>query len=59
MQPTPELKCETCGEPIEPNYYGRPRTRFCCQRCKWQWFQEERREAIQLYRAVTRPGDAA
>jgi hypothetical protein len=57
-----ELKCETCGGTIETNYVGRPRTRFCCPSCKWKWFQKERREAIEFYRASQRSnsvGDAA
>lgn len=41
--------CENCGKPIVVAYMDRQR--FCCRACSDQWFQEERRQAVEWFRA--------
>jgi primosomal protein N' len=43
------MKCENCGGPMVPYMQ---RQRFCCHACSDEWFMEERRQAIQWWRAM-------
>jgi hypothetical protein len=40
--------CENCQRPMVPYHETQ---RFCSRRCSDQWFQAERREALEWYRA--------
>jgi hypothetical protein len=40
---------ENCQGPMVP--YHPDHQRFCCRACSDQWFQAERREALEWYRA--------
>jgi endogenous inhibitor of DNA gyrase (YacG/DUF329 family) len=42
------LKCENCQRPMVPYHEIQ---RFCSRRCSNIWFQQERREALEWYRA--------
>jgi hypothetical protein len=42
------MKCENCGKPMIPYLSIQ---RFCCRACSDQWHQEERRQALQWFRA--------
>lgn len=42
-------ECENCGIPVIP-YMSRQR--FCCRACSDEWFQAERRQAIEWFRAA-------
>lgn len=44
-----EKKCAQCGEPFIPR---EAKQRFCCRACSAAFFQEKRRLAVALYRAL-------
>jgi hypothetical protein len=41
--------CERCGKPMLPIM---SRQRFCCRSCSDEWFQAERRQAVEWFRAT-------
>ncbi len=41
-------KCAECGTPIVPR---ETKVRFCCAACRVEWFANERRRAVELFRA--------
>ena len=41
--------CENCGGPMTPYMQ---RQRFCCHACSDEWFMEERRQAVEWFRAM-------
>jgi DNA-directed RNA polymerase subunit RPC12/RpoP len=41
--------CENCGAPMS---LFRARQRFCCRACSDRWFAEERRQAVEWFRAM-------
>ncbi len=43
------MKCENCGGEMIP--YASDQ-RFCCRACSDEWFQEERRQAVEWFRAA-------
>ena len=43
--------CKNCGGPISPVRFGRIPTRFCSRQCSDEWYQLERRQAVELFRA--------
>ena len=42
------LRCENCQGPMTPYHLDQ---RFCCRGCSDAWFQEERRQAVEWFRA--------
>ena len=44
-----ETKCDFCGREFRQLYAG---IRFCCRTCSDQWHAQERREAIEHFRAL-------
>jgi hypothetical protein len=43
------MRCENCGGPMVPYMQ---RQRFCCHACSDEWFMEERRQAVEWFRAM-------
>jgi hypothetical protein len=43
------MSCEWCGEPFNPR---EAKQRFCCRDCSIAFYDEERREAVKLYRQL-------
>lgn len=40
--------CENCGKSLRHLYMANQR--FCCRTCSDEWFQEERRQAVEWFR---------
>jgi predicted nucleic acid-binding Zn ribbon protein len=43
------MNCDNCGRDFTPYLPGQ---RFCSRRCSDEWFQEERRQAVEWFRAM-------
>jgi hypothetical protein len=41
--------CENCGKPV---IAYTDRQRFCCRSCSDEWFQAERRQGVEWFRAA-------
>jgi hypothetical protein len=42
------IRCENCQREMVPYHQD---DRFCCRQCSDTWFQEERRQAVEWFRA--------
>jgi uncharacterized Zn ribbon protein len=40
-------QCKHCQEPFIPR---EDKQRFCCRQCSIEWWQDERRQALEFYR---------
>jgi uncharacterized Zn ribbon protein len=49
-------QCDQCEEQFIPR---EAKARFCCPTCKAEWFAEERRRALALFRQSHREGERA
>jgi hypothetical protein len=50
----PGIATGTCAFCNAEFYHWHPRHRFCSPRCNYEFHQQERRNAIALYREMTR-----
>jgi hypothetical protein len=46
----PFNRCEYCNSPLPEYEFGRP-LRFCSRNCGYEFFKEERKQAVAFFRA--------